>query len=170
MTLGGKKYVLGKIHQTSTARSETPRATIAAVSDIGWRTMFGWDSPLYRSSPFHEARTLSKAMQMDIGRQISLLRNLNIVVIVRSQEARSLSWKVEVELKVQRSQGVATPLASHRQYWYRRHVDAMLPFCQIKIVDFDNCAFDSFGKYTEVNCGGFCEVLAGGCGKSLTGV
>ena len=133
MTLGGKKYVLGKIHQTSTARSETPRATIAAVSDIGWRTMFGWDSPLYRSSPFHEARTLSKAMQMDIGRQISLLRNLNIVVIVRSQEARSLSWKVEVELKVQRSQGVATPLASHRQYWYRRHVDAMLPFCQIKL-------------------------------------
>ena len=135
MTLGGKKYVLGKIHQTSTARSETPRATIAAVSDIGWRTMFKWDSPLYRSSPFHEARTLSKAMQMDIGRQISLLRNLNIVVIVRSQEERSLSWKVEVELKVQRShgQGVATPLASHRQYWYRRHVDAMLPFCQIKL-------------------------------------
>ena len=135
MTLGGKKYVLGKIHQTSTARSETPRATIAAVSDIGWRTMFEWDSPLYRSSPFHEARTLSKAMQMDIGRQISLLRNLNIVVIVRSQEERSLSWKVEVELKVQRShgQGVATPLASHRQYWYRRHVDAMLPFCQIKL-------------------------------------
>ena len=97
MTLGGKKYVLGKIHQTSTARSETPRATIAAVSDIGWRTMFEWDSPLYRSSPFHEARTLSKAMQMDIGRQISLLRNLNIVVIARSQEERSLSWKVEVE-------------------------------------------------------------------------
>ena len=135
MTLGGKKYVLGKIHQTSTARSETPRATIAAVSDIGWRTMFEWDSPLYRSSPFHEARTLSKAMQMDIGRQISLLRNLNIVVIARSQEERSLSWKVEVELKVQRSQGqgVATPLVSHRQYWYRRHVDAMLPFCQIKL-------------------------------------